>query len=151
MTILGLDAKKSDVNYLVTNHPELDSGITDDNNRRLMYLSGTSMATPVVSGAAALLLQANPKLTPNMVKMILMYTAGPLAGYNMLEQGTGELNVEGAMRVAKLVRTDITASTPQDSPMLTGPAPTTQTTIAGQTFTWSQGIMLKQWYATGST
>jgi serine protease AprX len=66
--------------------------------REMMYLSGTSMATPVVAGAAALMLQANPKLTPNMVKALLMYTAQPLAGFNTtLEQGAGELNVEGAV------------------------------------------------------
>ena len=45
------------------------------------------------------MLQANPKLTPNMTKMILMYTAQQLAGFNMLEQGAGELNIDGAVRL----------------------------------------------------
>ena len=33
------------------------------------------MAAPVVSGTVALMLQANPTLTPNLVKAILQYTA----------------------------------------------------------------------------
>ena len=65
---------ESDNNLLVTQHPELDAGVSENDNRRQMYMNGTSMATPVAAGAAALLLQVNPKLTPNMVKMILMYT-----------------------------------------------------------------------------
>lgn len=33
-----------------------------------------------------------------LIKAVLMYTAQPLAGYNMLEQGAGEINLEGAVR-----------------------------------------------------
>lgn len=38
-------------------------------------MSGNSMATPMVSGAAALLLQQHPNLTPDQVKARLMKTA----------------------------------------------------------------------------
>ncbi|MDT5272921.1 MAG: serine protease AprX [Acidobacteriota bacterium] len=136
-------------NLLVTQHPELDAGVSPVDARRMMFLNGTSMATPAVAGAAALLLQANPTLTPNLVKTILMYTSQQLPGFNMLEQGAGELNVEGAVRLAKLVRRDLSALTPLGAPLLTSAAPTPQTTIAGETFTWSQGIVIEQGYATG--
>src|ERR1044071_6622487 len=59
-------------NELVTTHPELETGLSaGKTTQKLMYLSGTSVSAPLVSGAVALMLQANPKLTPNMVKMIL--------------------------------------------------------------------------------
>src|SRR5215471_6793129 len=42
-------------------------------------LSGTSMAAPVVSGTAALLIQQNPSMTPDQVKARLMLTANKTA------------------------------------------------------------------------
>ena len=50
------------------------------------------MAAPVVTGVVALMLQANPNLTPNAVKAILEYTAQQYPGYNALTQGAGFLN-----------------------------------------------------------
>lgn len=138
-------------NYLVGTHPELDTNLSPNKpTQRMMYLSGTSVSTPLVSGAAALLLQANPKLTPNMVKMILMYSAQQLPEMNMLEQGAGELNIEGAIRLAKLVRSDLKNTTALGSPLLTTTAPNPQSTIDGTTFSWSQGIVVDQGYLKGS-
>jgi subtilisin family serine protease len=68
-----------------------------------LSLSGTSMATAVVSGAAALLLQANPALTPNAVKAILEYTAQVYPGYDALTEGAGFLNVYGAAELARVL------------------------------------------------
>ena len=137
-------------NLLVRQHPELDAGVSPVDARRMMFLNGTSMATPAVAGAAALMLQANPTLTPNLVKTILMYTSQQLAGVNLLEQGAGELNVEGAVRLARLVRRDLSALTPLGAPLLTSAAPAPQTAIAGETFAWSQGVVIRQGYATGA-
>ncbi len=70
-----------------------------------LSLSGTSMAAPVVSGTVALMLQANPNLTPNAVKAILQYTAQQYPNYDALTQGAGFLNVVGAIRLARFYAT----------------------------------------------
>ena len=111
-----------------------------------MKLSGTSMAAPMVSGAAALMLEANPTLTPNLIKVLMMYTAQQLPNFNLLEQGAGELNVDGAVRLAKLGRTNLNSSTPLNSSLLTGPAPYPHTTISwnfsSTTFALVEGIIV---------
>ncbi len=54
-------------------------------------LSGTSMATPMVSGAAALMLQKTPTLTPDLVKARMMRTASKSfpASYTYTDPATG--------------------------------------------------------------
>jgi len=137
-------------NRIVTAHPELDAGVSGYATRKMMYMSGSSMATPVAAGAAALLLQANPRLTPNLVKMLIMYTSQPLAGFNMFEQGAGQVNVQGAVKLARLVRGDLSAATPLGYPLLTVSAPPApESLIAGESFGWSQGVVLHHTYAVG--
>ncbi len=59
-------------------------------------LSGTSMATPHVSGAAALLLQKNPALSPEQLRGLLVHTTYPIPG-SVFERGTGALNITRAV------------------------------------------------------
>jgi len=58
--------------------------------------SGTSMATPMVIGAAALLWEKKPTLTPDRIREILVSTAED-RGYNRLIQGAGYINIKAAM------------------------------------------------------
>jgi serine protease AprX len=82
----------------------LFSGSRSTSYRPYLSLSGTSMAAPVVTGSVALMMQANPSLTPNMVKAILQYTAQTYSGYDALTQGAGFLNTKGAVELARFFR-----------------------------------------------
>lgn len=59
--------------------------------------SGTSFSAPQVAGTIALMLEANPWLTPAEVRDILQATATPLAPYYQHEVGAGMLNAHAAV------------------------------------------------------
>lgn len=61
-------------------------------------LSGTSMATPMVSGACALLLAQNSHYRPDQIKKILLDTAED-RGYDRLVQGRGYLDLSKALQL----------------------------------------------------
>jgi serine protease AprX len=90
--------------FFVTKNQYLVSGTRLTAYKPYLSLSGTSMAAPVVAGTVALMMQANPNLTPNAVKAILQYTAEKRSGYDALTQGAGFLNTHGAVELAKFFR-----------------------------------------------
>jgi len=128
--------------YLVTTYPALhvDTGNNVNNKSRYMILSGTSMSTGVVSGAVALMMQANPGLTPNLVKAILMYTAQIMNGPDLFEQGAGMLNVDGAVRLAKSL-SPYSYALPAGTTLAVNGLPPPQSTIAGEPIAWSQSLI----------
>jgi serine protease AprX len=80
---------------------------------KYFVLSGTSMSTPLVAGAAALMLQQNPSLTPDQVKARLMKASWKGFGqytsswdtrgnsynneYDLFTYGAGHLDVQNAL------------------------------------------------------
>jgi serine protease AprX len=98
-----------------------------DGNNDYFTLSGTSMATPAVAGAAALLLQEQSTLTPDQVKARLMKTASKmgltstsayvphllqtfLSFYDLFSNGSGLLNVQTAINNTDLAPATVGAA-----------------------------------------
>ncbi|MGW4101625.1 S8 family peptidase [Streptomyces sp. NPDC004976] len=63
-------------------------------------LDGTSMATPHVAGAAALLKQQHPRWSGELLKGALTGTAAPAPDYSTFEQGTGRADLPNALKVS---------------------------------------------------
>jgi serine protease AprX len=58
--------------------------------------SGTSQAAAVVSGAAALIIQQRPDISPDELKQLLNSTAAPLPNANVVAQGHGLVHLSTA-------------------------------------------------------
>ncbi len=64
------------------------------------HVDGTSFAAPIVSSVVAQMLEANPKLTPDMVRKILVTTARPVPGIPRDRQGYGVVQPRAAVEAA---------------------------------------------------
>ena len=99
---VGIESIADPSTVLFAAHPNARLwGTVETVSEPYLRLSGTSMASPVVAATAALMLQANPALTPNAVKAILQFTAESRERYDVRTQGAGFLNARGAVELAR--------------------------------------------------
>ena len=104
---------------------------------RFLRGSGTSQATAVVAGAAALLLQKHPTWTPDLVKAALVQGADPFSGASAQYRGGGLIHVGRSMNGGgsnghqsalpatgtgslELARGDVHVVDPEDGSVLSG-------------------------------
>ncbi|MFJ9431112.1 S8 family peptidase [Streptomyces sp. NPDC101490] len=85
---VGITAASSPGSQIALEYGENPPGYTT--------ISGTSMATPHVAGAAALLKQRNPDWTGERLKSVLTGSAKDV-GHGVFQQGTGRLAVDRAL------------------------------------------------------
>ena len=74
-------------------------------SRHYKYVDGTSFASPIVASIAACMLEANPRLTPQQVKRILIDTAERVPGIEVERQGWGVVAPRRAVEIALATRT----------------------------------------------
>lgn len=69
-------------------------------NPHYQHVDGTSFAAPIVASTIACLLEANPALTPSLVREILVQSAQPVPGASRERQGAGTLTASKAVSMA---------------------------------------------------
>jgi serine protease AprX len=73
-------------------------------NQHYKFVDGTSFSAPIVSSTVACMLEANPRLTPQQVKQILIATAERVPGIEVERQGWGVIAPRRAVEFAIKMR-----------------------------------------------
>ena len=93
--IVSLEANAS---YIAKTYPQYH--IAGTGNNAYLRLSGTSMSTAVVSGGVALLLDAEPSLSPAQVKVVLQTGARFMPSGGLIGSGTGNVDFAQSIKIA---------------------------------------------------
>ena len=106
---VGIESLGDTTSFLYQSRPSARRwGAGRSGQEPYMTLSGTSMAAPIVAGTVALMLHANPTLSPESVKTILRRTAESNSRYDQFTQGAGFLNSRAAVELARELAGDAT-------------------------------------------
>jgi serine protease AprX len=122
-----------------------------------LQLSGTSMATPVVAGGAALMIQSNPNLAPDTIKVRMMRSAWKgypahgnshardvkgndyMSQYDAFTIGTGYFDVQAALGDTTVVNGGAPSPT-----VVFNPLTKTATLVNGSSVVWGQAVVWGQ-------
>ena len=131
--VVSLEAAGS---YLPRAYPTTHVGGNGSN--AYMRLSGSSMATGVVSGGVALLLHGNKQLSPQQVKMLVQTGSTYLREDGLVASGAGSVNLWSSRRASVNGLDDLLSSLPIIGGLLSSPG--------GAVF-WDEGTMTERLYA----
>ena len=131
--VVSLEAAGS---YLPTAYPS--AHVAGSGSNAYLRLSGTSMATGVVSGGVALLLSGKPGLAPAQVKLLVQTGSTYLAQDGLVAGGAGSVNFWSSRRESVNGLADLLTSLPIIGGLLSPPS--------GLAY-WDTGKMSERLYA----
>ncbi len=96
----ALDEVRAQPPYLIRHviASGLRDGLVIDEHYKMV--DGTSFAAPIVTSLVAQMIEANPKLTPQQIKLILIKTAKRLPNLEIDRQGWGAIQAKAAVAMA---------------------------------------------------
>ena len=120
--------------YLQRNYPQFHMAGSQTN--AYMHLSGTSMSAAVVTGGVALLMQANPNMSPAQLKIALQTGSTYMKDGGLMGGGAGSVNFWASRKMAANGLTNVLST------VVGGVV-----TPAGGVVFWDSGSMTKRLYA----